>query len=150
VSTRRLITLALLCGLAILVAGGLWLVMAARGTGDELVASNLPLGASAEVGGIAATAVDAARAEGGILALTVRMTAEGDAAGDPARGWAVVSTRGLVERVEDGCGGRDVAAGSTLECTIRFRLTDDQAASAIRAVFGRDGERASWELPDPG
>jgi hypothetical protein len=156
VSTRRLITLALLCGLAILLAGGVWLVLAARGGDDELVASNLPIGATAVVGGVTATVVDVRRLEEGTLALAVRMTTGDEAAGDPARGWAVVSTRGLVERAEDEgagadvCAGQDVPAGATLECTVRFRLADEQAASALRAVFGRDGERASWDLDHPG
>jgi hypothetical protein len=155
VSTRRLITLALLCGLAILLAGGLWLVLAARGGDEELVASNLPVGAEAVVGGVTATVVDVERSEEGILALAVRMAAGDQAAGDPSRGWAVVSTRGLVERAEEqgvsasGCAGQDVPAGATVECTVRFRLTDEQAASALRAVFGRDGQRASWDLDRP-
>ncbi len=46
-STRRLIALALACGLAILVAGGVWLVLAGRGSDDDLVASFLPEGATA-------------------------------------------------------------------------------------------------------
>jgi len=154
VSTRRLITLALLCGLAILLAGGTWLFLAGRADDDQVVASFLPIGATASVGGVAATLV-ATRQAPDALVLEVDMSSDGPAAGDPGKGWAVISSRGLVPRAElqDGdttgspaCAGQDLAAAGSLRCTVTFQPTAEQLASDIVAVFGRGGERASWSL----
>ena len=154
-STRRLIALALACGLAILVAGGVWLVLAGRGSDDDLVASFLPEGATAQVGGLVVGVVGSHLTGDGLLVLDVQMTAGSEAAGAPARSWGVISGRGLVERPEDqsglpqACAGQDLPADGELACSIAFRPTPDQQASQLVAVFGREGQRASWELaPD--
>ena len=154
-STRRLIALALACGLAILVAGGVWLVLAGRGTDDDLVASFLPEGATAQVGGLVVGVVgsrlDRRRSAGARRADDRRVRGRRRA----GRSWGVISGRGLVERPEDqsglprACAGQDLPAGGELTCSIAFRPTADQQASQLVAVFGRDGQRASWELaPD--
>jgi hypothetical protein len=151
VSTRRLIALALACGLAILVAGGVWLVLASRGSDDDLVASFLPEGATAEVGGLV-VGVTGSHLADGVLVLDVQMVGGSEAAGAPGRSWGVISGRGLVDRPEDQsdapdpCAGQDLAAGAELTCSIAFRPTPDQQASQLVAVFGRGGQRASWEL----
>jgi hypothetical protein len=152
VSTRRLIALALACGLAILLAGGVWLVLAGRGTDDDLVASFLPEGATAEVGGLVVGVIGSRLARDGVLVLDVQMVAGPEAVGAPGRSWGVISGRGLVERPEDQtgaphtCAAQDLPAGGELSCSIAFRPTPDQQASQLVAVFGRDGQRASWEL----
>ncbi len=87
-----------------------------------------------------------------MLVLDVRMVAGPEAAGAPGRSWGVISGRGLVERPEDqtgaphACAGHDLPAGGELTCSIAFRPTPDQQASQLVAVFGREGQRASWEL----
>ena len=105
-STRRLIALALACGLAILVAGGVWLVLASRGSDDDLVASFLPEGATAEVGGLV-VGVTGSRLADGVLVLDVQMVGGAEAAGAPGRSWGVISGRGLghTRRFRDRAGG---------------------------------------------
>ena len=86
----------------------------------------------------------------GLLVLDVQMAAGSEAVGAPGRSWGVISGRGLVERPEDqsglpdACAGQDLPAGGELTCSIAFRPTPDQRASQLVAVFGRDGQRASW------
>lgn len=152
-STRRLITVALVCGLAILLAGGVWLVQAGRESEDRLVGSFLPIGATAQVGGVSATLVSIDPTTGA-LGLTVEMASKGPAVGDPGQGWAVIGARGLVPRAEpvagvvdgDACSGRDLAPGGRLRCSVTFTPSPEQAAGELVAVFGRGNERASWAI----
>jgi hypothetical protein len=142
-----LIALAMLCGIAILVAGGVWLVTADRG-GEAA----LSIGRVATVGEVSAAVLGATFEPDGRLALDVEMGAPEAAVGDPAQGWAVISSRGLVERVDasdapDACAGRDVAAGESLRCTVTFAPTAEQAPGPLVAVYGRGEDRASWSLP---
>ena len=154
-STRRLIALALACGLAILVAGGVWLVLAGRGSDDDLVASFLPEGATAQVGGLVVGVVGSRLTGDGLLVLDVQMTAG-------VRG----RRRAGAELGRDQRAGPGRAAGGPVGPAASLRrpgppgrrgadLLDrlpthpDQQASQLVAVFGREGQRASWELaPD--
>jgi hypothetical protein len=153
VSTRRLIALALACGLAILVAGGMWLFLASR-QGDE-ASGLLQVGVSADVEGIEASVVGWQLDAGDRLLLDVTMTAGSDAVGDPGRSWRVVSSRGLVDRPEDQsaasvpCLGRDLAAGEALACTVVFAPTVEQADADLAASFVHAGGQASWDLTPP-
>ena len=83
------------------------------------------------------------------------MSSAGPAAGDPGKGWAVISSRGLVPRAEGTgdatgeapvCAGQDLPEGGNLRCTVSFVPSAEQAASDIVAVFGRSGQRASWSI----
>ena len=151
-STRRLIALALACGQHQPDTAGHQDGQAARGSEDDLVASFLPEGATAEVGGLVVGVLGSRLAGDGALVLDVQMVAGPEAVGAPGRSWGVISGRGLVERPEDqsraphACAGQDLPAGGELTCSIAFQPTPDQQASQLVAVFGREGQRASWEL----
>ena len=96
-STRRLIALALACGLAILVAGGIWLFMASQT--EPVVSSSLGVGETADVGEVSATLLAVSPRRDGVV-LEVEMQSTDVAVGDPGQGWAMISPHGLVARAE--------------------------------------------------
>ena len=92
-ATRKLIIAALCCGLAILLAGGLWLV--ASGKDDAKTSPLLEAGQQANVGGLDVTTLGGAL-DGQELVLTVEgvVPEGGSTVDDFAAGWSVVSPTG--------------------------------------------------------
>jgi hypothetical protein len=90
VSTRRLILLALACGLAILVAGSIQLVRISR---NEPTVEVGRIGTSATIGGVAVTLVGQPESDRVVVRLAV--ADDRDALDDAAAPWAV---RGGAER----------------------------------------------------
>jgi hypothetical protein len=129
VSTRKLILVAMVAGLAILVAGGIQLVgLSNRSTEPE---PTLAVGERASVGGVelAVTGVD--RDPEAIV-----VTVETDAADDAMTGLALIGSTGeLVPRDEIEC---------STGCTVTFLPGDLDVSGALTVLYGRDDERASW------
>lgn len=143
-STRRLIAAALLCGLAILLAGGIFLVNLAANQDDLTVPDLLVLGQSADVEGVQATVLSA-DATDRALVLHVRLQAAGEPVADAADGWAVVigSIRDPLETATDTpCAGREVPAGATVECDLAFAAADGTAF----VEYARGEARARWRV----
>jgi len=135
VSTRKLITVALVCGLAILAAGGVQLVLL---SGRQKSASGALLaeGESARVGAVDATVVGH-RLDGTRIDLQVRLTGPSS---DPA-GWALLARTGtLVPRVSTGPGCLGGGA-----CDVVFDASGLDRTGLV-AIFGQGDQRRSWLL----
>jgi hypothetical protein len=155
VATRKLIIAALCCGLAILLAGGLWLV--ASGKDDSKTSPLLEAGQRVTVAGLGVTALGGAL-DGNDLVLTVEAAVpEGGAELDDfASGWSVVSPTGAkLSRVADRavdldvppCSTEHIAAGATARCFILFALDSPQPSVAgFTSVYSRDDDIAAWLL----
>lgn len=130
-STRKLILLALVCGLVILLAGGVKLVQVAT---DEAEVTVLTVGDQALVGDMVARVLGVSLAPSG-TAVQVEMS--GTAATEASAGWIML---GDGERLEPTgvCG--PVAAQSTHQCTLTFPAVDRVQAIA----YARGGEQRQW------
>jgi hypothetical protein len=144
-STRKLILAALVCGLAILVAGGAMLARLARGDAGSTVAP-ATVGATQEVGTTDAT-VESVAVDDGVLTLTVRVVGGEGGIEDLRAAWSVLAPRGLVPRAAPRggeCTG-PVSFGEDARCTVSFAVGDD-AATGLTAFFRAGDRSASWEL----
>lgn len=146
VSTRRLILAALLCGIAILVAGGIQLLVLA-GRGDQRAPDALlGLGTAATVEGVRATVVSS-HPSTDRLELEVEMSST-SAVDDAAEGWVLLSRSGT--RLEarppasEACDG--LAVGSDpVRCRLGFAPPAEGGTTV--AVYARGSRRASWTVP---
>lgn len=130
-STRRLILLALVCGLAILLAGGIKLFQVAD---EDLSVEVLALGQSARVGDMDVTVT---RVERRGDATVVAVELGGVEAPEGAAGWVML---GDGERHEPtGTCGAVPAQGST-RCELAFADVDRVQAVA----YARGGEQRQW------
>jgi hypothetical protein len=137
-STRKLILLALACGLAILIAGGVKLLQVA---GEEPTVAVLTLGSPARVGDVTAIvhAIDQQTE-----AVLVDVELGGVAGVDPAAGWIMLADGdrrepiGLPEGLGRPCAA--TPANGTERCTVAF-----PAADRVQAVaYARGGEQRQW------
>jgi hypothetical protein len=145
VSTRRLIALALACAIAILLAGGVFLVRLAGSDADDDAQRLLQVGQAVTVAGVDAALVDADRI-GDRIELVVEVTATDESVDDVERLWAVLRLRDIepLPRAGGSCAGAALAAGATLRCTLVFTVADGD--EPLVAVLGLGTERASWAL----
>jgi hypothetical protein len=155
VATRKLIFAALVCGLAILLAGVVWLVSSSSddaSSGGEL----LDMGQSATLGGVTATVADAQTA-GGQAVLIVDMSIAPDGPSevtDLSIGWSLLSPTGAaVTMVPDApppatiesCTTATATPGGSARCAVTFTLSEPTGSLiGYTAVWERDGERAAW------
>jgi hypothetical protein len=136
VSTRKLIAIALVCGLAILLAGGVQLVLLS-GHKDSTVAL-LTEGQTAKVGAVDATLV-AHEVAGDEVRISVKMTG----ASADANGWALLTRTGrLVPRLSAGAG---CLGGGTCEVVFDAKGIDPVG---LIAIYGQGTERRSWQLKE--
>jgi hypothetical protein len=155
VSTRRLIATALLCGLAILVAGGVWLFLTARSSDDTSAAISGQVGRPVLLGPLSLTAQGAEVGADGSVALAVEMAAVTGDVPHPAQGWAVFSNRNVarLDRVPppadaaDACTEADLSKGQTVSCRLFFHGTSEQVRAGLLAIYGLGSSRAVWPLP---
>ncbi len=130
--------LALLCGLAILVAGAIQLIRL-----EPEHAQSLQPATSAPVGDVVATAVRLVRSTDA-LELTVTMSTASRAVSTPGELWALIGPKGPIDRLGSDC-GQAVAVGTEQRCVVRF--APETRVTPIVAVFGLGDERAQWTLP---
>lgn len=141
-STRKLILTALLCGLAILIAGGVKLIQVAN---DEKQVEILGFGDEATLGDMTVSVVGVERSADATL---VTVTMEGvDLATGAADGWRLLADGRVqvpaAEANTNGC--TTVAAESPTRCTVRF----DAAESAPTVAYVRAGEQRQWAARTP-
>ena len=144
--TRTLILLAMACGLAILVAGGvfLWRVIANK---DELTIPDAStLGQSQQVGPVSATVTGASDVDGAVV-VQVRM-ATTEPLADAGTGWALVVGGDIRQPVAvpvsggPACAGTAVAAGQSVDCALAFQPGDgDRFVS-----YAVGGSKGLWKL----
>lgn len=158
-STRKLILLALACGMAILVAGSIQLFRIQRSD-----SSTLAVGDSTEVATVTASVVGAV-ASGESILVTVRMRVADTAAspiGDAVVGWSLLSG-GLKESVEPvdnstgtagsqsapvpPCAGLRVAAGTSVDCVLRFAVRPGGSGTTYVTYRFAGQQPATWSLP---
>lgn len=139
-STRKLILTALVCGLAILLAGGIKLFQVAN---DNKQVEVLAFGDTATLGDMTVsvlaidTSVDA-------TSVTVTMTGV-DLADGATSGWRMLADGRVSEPVESQPNGqsqncRSVSAVATTRCVVRFAAAD----SAPTIAYVRAGEQRQW------
>lgn len=151
-STRKLILTALVCGLAILIAGGVKLIQVAN---DEVAVEVLSFGDEATLGDMTVSVLDIERRPDATL-VTVTMTGV-DLTTGAADGWRLLADGRVQEpaiengRVQepasvsdtDGCTA--VRAGAPTRCTVRF----DAVESAATVAYVRAGEQRQWAATTP-
>lgn len=151
-STRKLILTALVCGLAILIAGGVKLIQVAS---DEVAVEVLAFGDEATLGDMTVSVLDVEQRADATL-VTVTMTGV-DLTSGAADGWRLLADGRVQEpaiensRVQepasvsdtDGCTA--VRAGVPTRCTVRFEAVE----SAATVAYVRAGEQRQWAATTP-
>ena len=130
-STRKLILLALVCGLVILLAGGVKLLQVAT---DDAEVTVLTLGEQSLVGDMTVR-VDAV--ERTASATVVRVALQGVAVDEASVGWIML---GDGERREPTSVCGPVTTGRAVECDLEFPVVDRVQAIA----YARGGEQRQW------
>jgi hypothetical protein len=147
-STRKLIGLAMLCGLAILVAGGIQLFRIQDGRDREVEV--LSLGEAGTLGGITATVAGVQRP--GPIVLDVDVAAGADSTGvdDLAAAW-LVSSDGRARQpaavpgdLGQACPSEPLPAGARRSCLVAFEAGDGATFARFRVgdrvlVWSLDG-----------
>ncbi len=135
-STRKLIALAMLCGLAILVAGGIQLFRIQDSRDREVEV--LALGEAGTLDGVTATVADVQRP--GPIVLAVDVAAGGDSRGvdDLAAAW-LVSSDGRPRQpapvpgdLGPACPSEALPAGASLTCLVAFEAGEGEAFARFR------------------
>ena len=141
-STRKLILTALLCGLAILIAGGVKLIQVAN---DEAEVEVLAFGDEVTLGDMTVSVVAIDRRADATL-VTVTMTGV-DLTSGAAGGWRLLADGRVQEPAKssevNGC--TTVAAGSPTRCTVGFEAVE----SAPTVAYVRAGEQRQWAAGTP-
>jgi len=138
VKTRTLLLLAVTCGLAILLAGGIQLLRVAN---QQSPAKPLAIGQSAKVGDATVTvdAVDTSDAE---LTVTIRVSGVDD--GNGGAGFTLVTDQPMAP-VDNDCTAFTVAER---RCQMRFALGATRSQARV-LVFSRATELIRWNLNVP-
>jgi hypothetical protein len=148
VSTRKLIGLALLCGLAILVAGGIQLFRIADARDEPIEV--LTVGEAGTVQGVTATVAGVQRAGPIVLAVSVAASSASSGVDDLASAWLVTSDGRAHEPVAvpegagTSCSADPLPAGASSSCVLAFEAADGEAFARFRIgdevlVWGLDG-----------
>ena len=136
--TRTLLLLAIGCGLAILVAGGIQLL---RISGEPATSTALPVGATAQAGGMRVTVVGA-RAVGDVAVVTVRLGGVVD--DDVSAGFLLNAGAPVDSSVapDQRCGAVGVEPST---CALAFDLSGRRIDGAV-LVYRRGADTARWAL----
>ena len=136
--TRTLLLLALACGLAIMVAGAVFLFQLS--TRDD-VAAPIPLGEPVEVADMNVRVLGADEA-GGALVVTVRIGGVDD--DDGAAGFRLIASGRpvLPDEAAERCG---VTSVTPRECTVSFDVSTADGTSRV-LFYERGDEQARWVL----
>ena len=149
-STRKLILLALACGLAVLVAGSVQLLRIKHGE-----SRTLRVGDSTELA-TATVRVTSGTVEGQEVRLAVHLSVSSSAAAGlerPVAGWSLL-TGGLKKPVPatgasggsiPSCGDVVVAPGESLDCAVVFPVVPSEKGTTY-VTFGFAGSAATWQL----
>ena len=146
-STRRLIVTALLCGMAILLAGGVFLVRVARDGSNTAVFQ--PLGQPVQAGDVTVTVATVTPGAGSVVVSVVIDAGGGRAVAplaDAAAPWTLRSGATLDPVAPSAagttCRGQGVGAGARVACDLAF----SRAGGATYLLFTRDRATYQWRL----
>ncbi|MCB1002531.1 MAG: hypothetical protein KDB40_24805 [Acidimicrobiales bacterium] len=141
--TRTLLLLAIFCGLAILVAGGVQLLRLAGDDGDT--AENLSVGDTARAGDLSVTVIDAVE-DDGLMRVTVRLGGVDDPSGlDDFQlivSGARVEPLGAVQAGEGACAAFTMAEQT---CDLVFGTADNAGRARVLLLL-RGEDRVRWDL----
>lgn len=149
-STRKLILLALACGLAILVAGSVQLLRI-----NDSDASLLSVGDSVELSSVTAQVLSREVTERDVR-VTVRLSLASSAGGplsEPLVGWSLL-TGGLTEPLAAGpatgadpasCSESTIEPGSVLDCVLAFAVVPSEPETTL-VTYRVVGEQVTWDL----
>ena len=139
VSTRKLILTAMLCGLAILLAGGVKLLQVARETDKVTI---LPFGTDATLGDMTVSVVSVAQ-EATVTVVTVSMS--GVEGADAREGWRMLSG-GKVSAVTDGSwpATPEPACMTTTTKPVTCSLVFPAATGTVTIAYLRAGTQSQW------
>lgn len=154
-STRKLILLALACGLAILVAGSVQLLRIQRGG-----STTLAVGDSTELATVTASVIDATSSADSIsVVVRLRVADRSTTALDDAQvGWSLL-TGGLKQpaapsndlpglgEATPSCAGLRIAAGETRDCVLRFAVVPGGKGTTYVTYRFAGQQPATWSLP---
>jgi len=137
--TRTLMLLALACGVAIMLAGAVFLFQL---TQQDDVAAPTPFGVATEVADMSVT-VDGSSETADQLVVSVRIGGVDDA--DGASGFRLIASGRPIEPSaagSDGCGSTSVAVRA---CSVRFDVSSADGTSRV-LFYDRGEDRARWVL----
>lgn len=138
--TRTLLLLALACGLAIMLAGAVFLFQLA---GQDDVSEAVPIGEAVEVGDLTVE-VEAADESGGILRVGIRVAGVDDP--DGAAGFRLIASGRPIAPTDtdapDACAATTVAE---IVCVVRFDVSSADGSSRV-LFYERGEEQARWVL----
>jgi len=141
VSTRKLILAALLCGVAIMVAGGVKLAVTLS-EGAEVVV--LPLGEEARLGDMTVAVIDVSDI-GTRTAVTVSMV--GVAGADATEGWRLLAggiVTSSVPAPDDPGGAAEPCATTSAESTVRCTVWFPASEGTRTVAYLRAGLQRQW------
>lgn len=137
-STRKLILTALVCGLAIMLAGGFKLIQVAR---DDVEVKVLELGTMSTLGDMTVSVTEIRATADRTL---VKVTITGVDGADPREGWRLLANGKVATPVEsrptDGVPCATVSATSTQTCDIAFA----PATGSVTVAYLRSGLQSQW------
>ena len=138
--TRTLLLLALACGLAIMLAGAVFLFQLA---GQDDVSEARAIGEAVEIGDLVVE-VEAADESGGVLSVGIRLAGVDDP--DGATGFRLIASGRPIAPIDtdadDACGGTTVAE---TVCVVRFDVSVADGSSRV-LFYERGEEQARWVL----
>ncbi len=139
--TRTLLLLALVCGVVILLAGGLMLFQL---TGENDLGDPTPIGERAQVGDMTLIVEDAEESAG---ELEVRLRIGGVADQDGGSGFRLIASGRPVSpsRSTDFC---DMTTVAEQVCSLHFDVSSADGSSRV-LFFERGDEQARWVLDQP-
>jgi hypothetical protein len=144
--TRTLLILAVVCGLAILLAGSIQFFRLAGG--DDEAAENLRIGQSAETGDLDVTVVDAVEQDG-LMRVTVRLAGVDDPSG--LNNFQLIVSGSRIEPLtaaQAGSGACETFTVAEQTCDLVFG-TATSAGEARVLLLIRGEDRARWDLTAP-
>ncbi|TDT17265.1 hypothetical protein BDK89_2873 [Ilumatobacter fluminis] len=140
VKTRTLLLLALACGLAIMLAGAVFLFQLA---GQDDVSEAVPIGEPVDVGDLTIE-VEAADEADGVLSVGIRIAGVDDP--DGAAGFRLIASGRPIAPVDtdapDACAATTVAESV---CVVRFDVSSADGSSRV-LFYERGEEQARWVL----
>jgi hypothetical protein len=137
--TRTLLLLALVCGLAIMMAGAVFLFQL---TGQDDVAEPVAIGASAHVGDLTVVVLGASEADG---VLDVMIDIGGVEDPDGATGFRLIASGRPITQTPSGVGGCVSTTVVAQRCIIRFDVSTADGVSRV-LLYARGDSQARWVI----
>jgi deoxyribose-phosphate aldolase len=133
-STRKLILTALVCGLAVMLAGGIKLFQMAT---EDVEAVVFSLGTSQT---LADMTVSVTKVDQGVDATLVTVTMVGVEGSNAAEGWRLLANGIVLSPVLSKSTCRDTTAEAVVTCVVGF----PESTGSVTVAYLRAGEQSQW------